>query len=131
MESARKYIAERSPQQLRQMTRNNLIGIASTLTPEEVKIFLFEKNVKVFGGINPYVEDFLAKVNTSVSKDAKVGLITMLNNMKSYPGLHEDNKLKVTNMIALLEGSTAPAAGGSSKKRKTRRKGLKRKCLRK
>jgi hypothetical protein len=132
MENARKYIAERSPQQLRQMTRDNLIGIARTLSPEEIKTFLFEKNVKLFGGINPYVEDFLAKMNTSVPKDVMVGFISMLNTMKAYPGLSEDNRQKVTNMIVLLEGSTAPAAGGSSKKnRKTRRKGLKRKAIRK
>jgi len=135
MESARKYIAERSPQQLSQMTRDDLIGIARTLSPEEIKTFLFEKNVKLFGGINPYVEDFLAKMKTSVPKDAMVGFITMLNTMKAYPGLSEENKLKVNNRIEVLKmltGAAAPAAGGSSKKkRKTRRKGLKRKDIRK
>ena len=132
MESARKYIAERTPQQLSQMTRDDLIGIARTLSPEELKTFLFEKNVKLFGGINPYVEDFLAKMNTSVPNDALVGFIAMLNTIDAYPGLSEENKLKVNNRIKVLKMLTAPAAGGTRKNRKRKtRKGLKRKGVRK
>jgi len=133
MESARKYIAERTPQELRAMTRDDLIRIASSLSKEEVKIFLFEKNVKLFGGINAYVEDFLEKMSRGVPVDAKIGFISMLDSMKVYPGLSEENKVKIDNTINILKGSTAPAAGGfgfRNKKRKTRRKGLKHKYVR-
>lgn len=132
MEEARKYIAERTPQQLSQMTRDDIIRIAGTLTKDEFKTFLFEKNVKLFGGINPYVEDFLAKINTGVPKDAMVGFIAMLNTMDAYPGLSEENKVKVNNRIKLLKMLTAPAAGGTRKNRKRKtRKGLKHKQVRK
>jgi hypothetical protein len=134
MESARKYIAERTPQQLSQMTRDDIIKIANSLTKPEFKTFLFEKNIKLFGGINPYVEDFLKKINTGVPNDVIVEFISMLNTMKAYPGLSEENKLKVNNRIEVLKmltGAAAAAGGSSKKKRKTRRKGLKRKDIRK
>ncbi len=114
------------------MTRDDLIRIVGTLSQEEIKTFLFEKNIKVFGGINPYVEDFLAKMNTGVPKDAMVGFIAMLDTMNAYPGLSEENKLKVNNRIKLLKMLTAPAAGGTRKNRKRKtRKGLKHKHVRK
>lgn len=117
------------------MTRDDIIRIASTLTKDEIKIFLFEKNIKLFGGINPYVEDFLAKMNTGVPNDALEGFVTMLNTMKAYPGLSEENKLKVNKRIELLKmltGAAAAAAGGTRKNKKRQtRKGLKRKHVRK
>jgi hypothetical protein len=56
----------------------------------------------------------------------------MLNTMKAYPGLSEENKFKVNSRIELLKMFTAPAAGGTRKNRKRKtRKGLKRKQVRK
>lgn len=129
LEEALELINEVSAQDLKTLTREELMFIVHGMNGEEVGRFFLEKNVKVFGGIDGYVSDFLDKTNiNSMNSKGKTGAKAILNKMLAYPGISEASKKRVQEALAKTEYQTAPAAGGkrksTSKTRKTR--GLKR-----
>jgi hypothetical protein len=138
IEEALELIDEFSVDYLKGLTQEDLILIIDGMTQEEVGRFFMEKNVKVFGGIDGYINDFLTKVNlVSMDEQGKAGARGMLNMMLVYPGISEEMKGRVRNALRSINYATAPAAGGKRKaltKRKaiTRRKmkGLKRSRVR-
>ena len=120
--------------ELRGLSRDDLLFIIDGMNEQEMGRFFMEKNVKVFGGIDGYVNDFLDKVNlATMNEEGKAGARTMLNKMRVYPGISEASKKRIQEALASINYATAPAAGGKRKAyRKTRRskKGLNRSRLR-
>ena len=119
-------VEESTADELRQLTREELMAIMGALGPVNFQEFLFAKNVKIFGGINEYVEDYFAK-NTinkvrGQSNATKNGTVAMLKKMLTYGNITEANKRRVGVAITELSPASAAAAAGSRKKiRKGRR----------
>jgi len=115
-------VEESSVEDLLQLTKEELMAIMSELGPVNFKEFLFAKNVKIFGGINGYVDDFFAK-NTinkvkTLPNSTKIGTVDMLKKMLAYDNISEANKKRVSRAIADLSPASAAAAAGSRKTRK-------------
>ena len=134
IEEALELINEMSADDLRTLNQEELMFIIDGMNQEEVGRFFMEKNVKVFGGIDGYVNDFLTKVNlVRMDEQGRAGATGMLKKMLVYPGISEEAKARVKSALASINYATAPAAGGKrAAYRKTRRKtkGLKHSRLR-
>jgi hypothetical protein len=126
--AAQDFIQEHTGEELRGLGPSSLMALVVGLTPEQMKAILFMKNVKIFGGINPYVEDFFSKgpIDQIVRMPAgitrtslKLSTIFMLQNMIADPALNAANKGRVNAALTRLEGLAA--GGGAHKRRKTRR----------
>lgn len=84
---------------------------------------LVEKNIKVFGGINPYVEDFVPKViaglvatpEGSKKEETKAGHRMLVEELLTRVGLSEENKQRLEESLQ----KDFAAVGG--RRRKTRR----------
>ena len=129
LEEALELIQNLTQEELRSLTRDQIIYIVGDMNTEERGRFFLEKNIKVFGGIDEYVRDFLEKVNiNSLNANGKAGSRDILNKMLAYPGISEKSKQRVEGALTRTY-TVAPAAGG--KRSKTRRKkGLKRSRVR-
>jgi hypothetical protein len=135
IEEALELINEMSAEDLKTLNQDELMYIVNGMNQDERSRFFMEKNVKVFGGIDGYVNDFLNKVNLqAMHEQGKAGARTLLNTMLLYPGISEASKKRVQDALASINYAAAAAAGGKSvsRKRKTRRskKGLKRSRVR-
>lgn len=123
--------------ELGQLSGDQIIFIASGLTRAEFSEFMFAKNVKVFGGINKYVANFLgtgtvAKIkampDVHTRTNAAGGAIQTLEKMLTYDDLTVANKGAVEAAIAELRGVVtnasvvATAAGGRSRTARSRRR---------
>ncbi len=121
-------IANHTPEELRRIPPRDLFAIVEGMTSEEVYTFMFEKNIKVFGGINPWVDDFFEKdtvgraINTG-RRQAVRGTIAMLQRMQSYNHLSEENHARISDAIRLLESVHVQ---GGARRRRTRRNTRKR-----
>jgi hypothetical protein len=98
--------------QLRRLSHEDLLSIMGPLTGPERSDFMFAKNIKIFGGINGYVEDFLASVpRIQTMNAAKPGAIQTLNRMLTYGDLTSNNRTRINSALALLSGAAAAAGG--------------------
>lgn len=114
------------------------MGVVAGMTPDEITAFLFAKNVKLFGGINGYADNFFAKGTLeriaampagSEKEWTKQGLRVMLERMLTYADLSAGNRSRIQGAIAGILGAAAPAAGGSrrrSRRRRSRRRSTRR-----
>ena len=98
-------------------------AIDAGLTPEHLQTVLFAKNVKLFDGINNYVDDFLAKVlprlrSMSAAEKAKTkpSAILTLNRMKTYAGIDEAHKAQVEAALSEIQSMS-----GGRRQNRTRR----------
>jgi hypothetical protein len=135
IEEALELINEMTADELRGLTRDDLMEIIDGMNQEDVSRFFMEKNVKVFGGIDQYATDFLNKVNLkTMNEQGKIGARALLNKMLVYPGISEVIKKRIKDALASINYESAPAAGGKrrviTKRRTHRKKGLKRSRVR-
>lgn len=125
-----------SPEQVhaRFSSADTALPLLMGLTPAEQAQVMVAKNVKVFGGINPYVEDFLAKGVPKIAalpegpakEQTKAGQRKFIEVMLSYDDLSTENKEKLQ---AVLLGVVAAAAAAGGKRRwKMPRKMTRRYC---
>lgn len=115
--------------ELREMGRDTLMDIMNTLQfPINMQTFFFAKNIKIFGGINPYVNDFLPKIQ-SMNQRERLGAILLLHKMLNHPNLTHDNRIRILSVIEEIrprqEGSRSKKL--KSNKLKKSRKNSKRK----
>ena len=130
LEAVLGIVERRSPEELATMPKDIIIFIKSNLSEEDFQTFQFAKNIKVFGGINNYVNDFFSKgtintvkaMNTNTKITTLPGLILTLRKMLTYDNLSADNRIMINNAILELSGSPSPAAGGKQKKRRSRKR---------
>jgi len=110
---ALQFVENCSVGELRGLQREELLYIINGLTGPEVSDFMFAKNIKIFGGINGYVEDFLVSVpRIQTMNAAKPGAMQTLNRMLTYGDLTSNNRTRINSALALLSGAAAAAAGG-------------------
>ena len=134
IEDALELIEDFTVEQLKALTQEDLLIILQGMSAENRRRFFIEKNVKIFGGINQYVDDFLDKTNiNSMNPQGKMGARSILQAMLAYPGVTEENNKLLLEAIAKTEPKGAAPAAGGNRKRKTlrnRRRGLKRSRVR-
>jgi hypothetical protein len=126
-------VEELSVEELRSLNYDDILYIVGGLSGDQVSEFMFVKNIKIFGGINGYVDNFLstgtiAKIRTMPEglpkTTAKEGAIKSLNKMLTYPNLSDVHRVAIEGAIVKLNmTNVAPATG--RRKRKTRRRLLK------
>jgi len=140
LQGALEIVNELSVEHLRKLNREQLLYIINGLTGEEAREFMFAKNIKIFGGINGYVENFLStgtvmRMKTMPNGMAKrsgiQGALNALNKMLTYDELTEANRAEINEAILQLTNETAPAAGGYKRKSRKDRKGRKNKTTKK
>jgi hypothetical protein len=109
--------------ELKRMNPAQLTFITTDLSGEDKLTFFFKKNVKIFGGINGYVDDFFRKFKVKeLTRSDQLGALEFLKKMKETTGLTDDNKRRVSHAISVIEGqNSAPSAGGG-KRRKTKKR---------
>jgi hypothetical protein len=119
-------VATLSVNELRNQTNVTQI-IAALGNDKDLLIhFLVSKNIKVFGGINPYVHDYLEKLNVDrLTPEQKETARFTLEKMLTYKELSDDNKVRIRDLNEKLHNAAAKGAGKSRKKRKLRRKSKK------
>ena len=134
IEDALDLIEDFTVEQLKGLTQEDLLIILEGMSPENRRRFFIEKNVKIFGGINQYVDDFLEKTNiNSMNPQGRMGARSLLEAMIAYPGVTEENNKLLLEAIAKTEPKGAAPAAGGNRRRKTlrnRRRGLKRSRVR-
>jgi hypothetical protein len=90
---------------------------------------MFAKNIKIYGGIDIYINDFFAKgsvqtINTmepGPAKDASIfGALITLRKMNEYE-ITAENRERIKNALNILNGLPAPAAGGKRKTKKSKK----------
>lgn len=125
LEQALDLVTNASAEELRSLTRDELIFITGGMSPEDAQTFFFEKNIKVFGGINEYVNDFFAKGTVEHMKtlpnQQRLGAIALLTKISTKQGLTQQNKQRVDAAIGQLSRN-AKAAAPAARRRKTLRK---------
>lgn len=133
VQALRQFIAESSPEELRESFRpggDALQVLVLLRNAQNVQQIMFEKNLKVFGGINEYVEDFLPAVLQRLStvsfaerENTKKGIRIMIDKMLNTEGLSAENRARLQDALngPVRSENTAPAAGKRRRRRKTRR----------
>jgi len=118
LEDALELLDTMSAEDLRSLTRNDLMYIVSGMNEKDRSKFFIEKNIKVFGGINEYIRDFLQKTNINSIKNSsiKLGIHAMLTRISVYPGITDENKSLLQAALEKTMIQSAPAAGGSRRK---------------
>jgi len=125
------------------LPENFIERMEALLTEEEFKVFIehlqitmiFLKNIRIFGGINQYVDDFflkntVGKIQSMSDGDTKRnsinGALRFMNKMLSYSELNEENRLRLTQGIQILTQDSpqqklaentdpvAPSSGGAT-----------------
>jgi hypothetical protein len=123
-----------------QVARNRLIELGR---PEEFADYIIAKNIKISGGINQYINNFLNEspaygmdpIDYALSLpfgERRAGIIQstiiVLSKMLIQPGLTAENRARIEASINRLNppnpGAAAGAAGGSRRRRRrqTRRR---------
>ena len=109
--------------ELREMNSDTLMDIMNTLQfPINMQTFFFAKNIKIFGGINEYVNDFLPKIQSMNQRErlgASLGAILLLHKMLNHPNLTHDNRIRI---LSVIEEISPRREGSRSKKLKSKLK---------
>lgn len=121
---ALKLVENSTEEELSRITRDEFMFIVAGMSPEDIQTFMFAKNIKVYGGINGYVDNFFAKGTVEQLKLLplihRAGGIATLKKMLTTPGISEPNKLRIDNALEQLSiNPNAPAR--AARKRKTRK----------
>jgi hypothetical protein len=122
LEDSLKIVRDSSTEELKQMTRDEMIYLTIHFNLDDRLEFMFKRNLKIHDGINNYVKSFLRQITPEVlnemTRDARVGVYHTLTKMLETPGLTKTNK---DNLNSILNGATGPAAGGG-KRGKTKKR---------
>ena len=114
-----------SAEDILSIPQSEFVKISNILSPEEFSEFMFAKNIKIFGGVNNYANDYFDKntiskilAMSSLGKSSyREACMKTLNKMLSHPDLNDENRTRINNAIIQLGSQAAPAAGGRSKGR--------------
>jgi hypothetical protein len=118
LDEAIQLIEQSSAKELASLTRDEFMFIVAGMSPEDIQNFMFAKNIKIFGGINPYIDDFFMKETVEKTlqfpKEQQAGTVAVLKKMQTIEGVSKKNKTRLEKALKDLG-----AAGG--RRRKTRR----------
>jgi hypothetical protein len=123
------WLNSKSADDLSGLEQYKLAAILTLLrdNPQDFQKFIIHKNIKLFGGVDTYVTDFLTTKNT-VGKildmgagpgrtSAIEGAKIILAELELHPDISAEKKAEVTAALERLRGS----AGGRRARRSTRR----------
>lgn len=117
-------VEQSSAKELASITRDEFMFIVAGMAPEEIQTFMFSKNIKIFGGINKYVDDFFRKGTVAAAAamplEQRIGILSVLQKMSEYEGINKKNKERVAKAIQTLNPQPAAPAARLSKTRKQR-----------
>jgi hypothetical protein len=130
MQALRQFIAQSSPEDVRDAFRpgGDALDFVVLLRPQNYNQIMFEKNMKIFGNVNAYLDDFLPAILQhlqTVQFPKKEGIRRaarpILERMLNTEGLTAQNRQRIQDALGgpLRSETTAPAAG--KRRRKTRR----------
>lgn len=132
LREALSFVHASTAEELRNLSKETLLGILRTLNPEDVQTVIFAKNIKIFGGINGYIEDFFANqivqkilaMPEGLMKEMNIqGLQLTLRKMDTYEGVTLENKERIVEALQQVSITyTAPAAGGKKKRSRRNKK---------
>lgn len=116
---------------LLELSRADLQMIAGSVSPADFKQFMIAKNIKIFGGVNAYIDNIfntntiqrsLAITNSNLRSSTIQGLLELLTTLQIYPDITPENRAHIERAITQLNQSPAPAAGGRKKRSRKSRK---------
>jgi len=118
-----------SPDNLRVLRGEDFTLLTEGLEPEEIAEFMFAKNLRIFGGINQYIDNFLGTGSIERAKGMRngnskirtiIGMNELMERMKAHPDITEENRARLVSALSELNNSSAPAAGGRKSRKKRR-----------
>ena len=124
------WLNTKTAEELSGMERYKLVAIMTLLrdNPQDFQKFLLMKNIKLFGGVDVYVTDFLTTKNTigrilampagPSRRSAIDGAKVMLAELEIHSEISAEKKAEVTAALERLRG----AAGGRRSRRDRRTK---------
>lgn len=96
-DDAIQMLHQMTPMEIARLPRERLLELVAGMGGQEVIKFMFKKNLMVYGGINPYVDDFF-----ETGTDIKLlemgdigGLRLMFEKMNTYEELTPVNRARV------------------------------------
>ena len=82
--------------QIRTMNVERAIG--NIKYPQNISTFLFAKNIKFYGGVNPYIESFLPKFY-QMNFDQQLGALSLLLKMENHISTSEENQAILNSIL--------------------------------
>jgi hypothetical protein len=99
LEDAVELVEQSSAKELASLTRDEFMFIVAGMSSEEIQTFMVKKNIKIFGGINPYIDDFFMKETVKKTlqhpNELLAGTVAILKKMLVTEGINEKNKKRV------------------------------------
>jgi len=134
------WVNSKTAEDLSGMEKYKLQAIAVLLrdNPQDLQKFLLHKNIKLFGGVDAYVTDFLTTKDTvgrilsmpagAGKRSAIDGAKVLLGELEIHPDLSAEKKAEVTAALERMRG--VAAAGGKRKSRRGSRRQTRRQTRR-
>ena len=131
------WVNSKTAEELSGMEKHKLMAIGTLLrdNPQDFQKFLLHKNIKLFGGVDAYVTDFLTTKDTigrilampagAGKRSAIDGAKVLLGELEIHPDLSAAKKAEVTAALERLRA----IAGGKRRRRSTRRSQRKRRSF--
>jgi hypothetical protein len=111
-------VEEMSLEELRLINTDTLNALRQSLVfPSNFQVFLFAKNIKVFGGINGYINDFLPKLDGMIAApNGAIGALALLIKMRNYEGISAENMERVDAALQRLSQVLDAQSGKKQRK---------------
>jgi len=130
IEEALQIIEQWTPEELRNLNRDDINNIIAGMNGEEMAQFFIEKNIKVFGSVTAYIDNFLQNPDIrSMDTSANLNALNMLRRIYQHPSATLEDRAviqeAINGLIHKIMIRAAPAAGGRRKKNKTKKRAVK------
>ena len=100
------FVEQTSVDTLRSLGRDFIMAMSFICegNPIVVQTFLFAKNIKIYGGINEYIDSFLSQLDrTLAAPNSIAGALFILTKMIGYQGISNENTSRVSAALARIE----------------------------
>lgn len=115
------FVDEMSVEELRSLVGDALLELRDRLLfPNNFQVFLFAKNIKILGGINRYVENFLPSLDRMPANGVQ-GAIALLMNMRNHVGISAENVARIDAALSRLSHLLNSRSGKKRSNKKGRR----------
>jgi hypothetical protein len=120
------FIEAHSADDIAELPRDIWIMLLSSIPDaQDRQRVIFAKNIKLFGGINEYIESFLPSVQTMINMPAGPGRISAIDGAKYFLQRMADHESTTAANKALVLAAKARlenTSGGGHRRRRTHRK---------
>lgn len=115
LDDALHFVKITTPENLKRLNEYDMFHITRFLDRDERYTLLFEKNLKIFGDINEYVNDFF---NKHKNLDEQRIALPILKKMIEKDGLTQKNRRRLELVI---DGKNSRVRAGGGKRGKTKK----------